>query len=227
MRRRCNCCSSPEGAGEYRVRPVSRFPLALSSAAAELCWGIPRTPIPPSRWPSAAPAAVAVGNRPGRAYRTTCARRLRLSALPWRGGGGAECCRRCSRRSSCGGAQPAYARPVHRLQGWSRWVCYSALASGCGIINSVYDRLYAGNRRRIKRVLHLFCAGSPPPWASLSWPTCSTLFLFYEMLTLSNPSTGVTRRCGAADTAPRVYLGVLLCTSLWDCSCRRLSGTAT
>lgn len=93
---------------------------------------------------------------------------------------------------------------------------FAALASGLWIINSVYSIGYMrGNGEKHQTRFYTFFAIALSTTMGIAFAAnLFTLFLFYELLTLS--TYPLVSHKGDADTvrSARVYLGLLLCTSI-------------
>jgi multicomponent Na+:H+ antiporter subunit D len=93
---------------------------------------------------------------------------------------------------------------------------FAALASGLWIVNSVYSIGYMrGNREQNQtRFFTCFALALSATMGVAFAGNLFTLFLFYEMLTLSTYPLVAHKGDAATVRSARVYLGVLLCTSI-------------
>ena len=93
---------------------------------------------------------------------------------------------------------------------------FAALASGLWIVNSVYSIGYMrGNEERHQTRFYIFFAIALAATIGIAFAAnLFTLFMFYEMLTLSTYPLVAHKGDAGTVRAARVYLGVLLATSI-------------
>ena len=93
---------------------------------------------------------------------------------------------------------------------------FAALASGLWIINSIYSIGYmrGNNEKKQTRFYTCFALALAATMGIAFAGNLLTLFLFYEMLTLSTYPLVSHKGDEATVRSARVYLGILLCTSI-------------
>ena len=92
---------------------------------------------------------------------------------------------------------------------------FACIASGLWIINSLLNRLYAGQSRREPDPFYIYFTIAISSSMGIAFAgNMFTLFIFYEILTLSTYPLVAHKQNSEAKSGARIYLGLLIGTSV-------------